>query len=97
MISYSKWRSNSCTGLYRPWRIPGGWWQSAHEGGKVVSPTHRPPLAPRKYAWCPFLLEAESTPGPSTLLRMLWGRHTFKSSSSNSISKLELKWETKEG
>ena len=25
--------------------------QSAHEGGKVVSPTHRPPLPPRKYSW----------------------------------------------
>ena len=38
--------------------------QSAHEGGKVVSPTHLPPLPPRKYSWYSFLLEAESTPGP---------------------------------
>ena len=29
--------------------------QSAHEGGKVVSPTHRPPLAPRKYSWNSFV------------------------------------------
>ena len=38
--------------------------QSAHEGGKVVSPTHRPPLPPRKYCWYSFPLKAESTPGP---------------------------------
>jgi len=28
---------------------------SAHEGGKVVSPKHRPPLPPRKYSWYSFL------------------------------------------
>ena len=49
--------------------VPGGWGcqnsrQSAHEGGKVVSPTHRPLLLPRKYSWYPFLLETESVPGP---------------------------------
>jgi hypothetical protein len=58
--------------LYRPrkaLRAPGGrgsqvFRQSAHEGGKVVSPTHRPPLPPRKDSRYSFLLEAESTPGP---------------------------------
>ena len=32
------------------------------EGGKVVSPAHRPLLPPRKDSWYSFLLEAESTP-----------------------------------
>jgi hypothetical protein len=40
--------------------------QSAYEGGKVVSHTHRPPLSPRRYHRYSFLLEAaaESTPAP---------------------------------
>ena len=38
--------------------------QSARESGKFVSPTHRPPLPPRKYSWYSHLLEAESTSGP---------------------------------
>jgi hypothetical protein len=50
-------------------RVPWVWgvqisWHLAQESGKVVSPTHRPPLLHRKYSWYSFMLEAESTPGP---------------------------------
>ena len=69
--SVNRYRVKVKLSLYRPrWalRPPGGWgskdfWQSAHEGGKVVSPTHQPSLPPRKDIWYLFLLEAASTLG----------------------------------
>ena len=36
--------------------------ESAHVGGKIFNPTHRPSLTPKKYPWYSFLLEADSTP-----------------------------------
>ena len=74
VISYNQaWCSSSPEGKavrLQAWTGPQGWAgsrisrQSAHEGGKVVSPTHRPPFAPREDSWYSFLLEAESTTGP---------------------------------
>jgi hypothetical protein len=54
--------------IYRPGEAPNfpGCWSSqisrwsAHVGVKLVSPTHRPYLLPRKHSWHLFLLEAES-------------------------------------
>ena len=62
-------KGNPITGLDRSWGFqeaenPRFQDQTAHEGGKVGSLTHRPPLLPRNCSWYSFLLEAESTPGP---------------------------------
>jgi hypothetical protein len=73
VLSYSVWlikiKVKVNQSHYRPGeaqRVAGGWgFQiSRHEGGKVVSPKHRPSLPTRKYSWYSFLLEAESTQGP---------------------------------
>ena len=52
-IPLQAWTGPKCSRISR---------QLAHEGGKVVSPTHWPTLPPRKYYWYSFLLEDESTP-----------------------------------
>ena len=49
--------------LYMPGKTQKCLEVEAHEGGKVASTTHRPPLPTRKYSFYLFLLEAESTPG----------------------------------
>jgi len=57
------------TGLDRPFGLqeveaPRNSRQLTHGGDNVVRPKRWPSLAPRRYTWYWFLLEAESTPGP---------------------------------
>jgi hypothetical protein len=52
--------------LRQAMRSSGDWYcqisiHSAHEGGKVVSHTHRSPLPARKHSWYPFLLGARGS------------------------------------
>ena len=69
-VGYVRCKSNPNAGLDRPFGLQDVEASkisrhSAHEGGKIVSPTHRPPLPCRRwYPWYSFPLEAESTPGP---------------------------------
>ena len=58
-------------------------WHSAHEGGEVVSLTHRPPLYSSS-------LGAESTPGP------WYGRKEYNNNNNNTYSALGPVWQEPE-
>ena len=56
-------KSYPCADLDRPRALqkveaPRIFSQSAHEGDKIVSTTHRPPLPPKKDTWNSLLLES---------------------------------------
>ena len=86
MLNQRKWariKQLACLKLkqfrYRPGQtmmVPGDWGsqtsrQSAHEGGKVVCPTHWPSLPTKKYSWYSIPSETESTSGPQCDRKMI--------------------------
>ena len=72
-------------GLLHTQRVPGSWGpqisrHSAHEGGKVVIRTHRPPLPPSKYSWYSFLkrlnrLQCDSAAGNIMSIKKIQWHH----------------------
>ena len=79
LISYTMVKIKVNESLYRPGqavRVLGGWgsqisWQSAHEDGKVVSPTHRPPLPPENIPGTHFCKRLSRPQGHSAAGRIM--------------------------
>jgi len=75
MLTYIRVKVKVKQSHYKPGqalRVPGGWGsqisrQSAHGGGKVVSPTHRPPLSPGNIPGTHFWVDPKAIVRPEGL------------------------------